>query len=131
MTAYPALLLLAPHIFLHRLGTANVGLDASDIDFELPKFALRTWPIRSIALYGGLVLATLLHAAEGAALLVARYAPGGPSRLLSRTSRRIVVGAVTAAVGTGIFVLALEPAWLFGPREAAYAALFAQVPLYR
>ncbi|KZV83490.1 hypothetical protein EXIGLDRAFT_656034 [Exidia glandulosa HHB12029] len=131
LTAYPALFLLAPHVFLHRLGTANVGLDASDVDYELPKFALQKWPLRSAVLYGGLVVAALLHAGEGIALLVARYAPGGPSRALTRTKRRIVAGSIAAAVGAGILSLAFEPSWLFGPREATYTALFEQSPLYR
>ncbi|EJD46193.1 hypothetical protein AURDEDRAFT_113824 [Auricularia subglabra TFB-10046 SS5] len=132
LTAYPTLVLLSPHIFLHRLAFSvdpSLELSSADVDYELPKFALQKWPVRSMILYGGLVVAALFHAGEGFALLSARYG-GGPTKAFGRTRRRLVAGGVAVGVLAGVLALWREPAWLFGAREAAYDALFAKSPFY-
>ncbi|KAI6143923.1 hypothetical protein BKA82DRAFT_4395387 [Pisolithus tinctorius] len=90
ISAYTTLFLFVPiHVATHRLLPAeadtlawpstDVDLDplgSSELDYEFVKTAIKTWPWRSWILYTGIVGCVLVHAAQGASVIYARYIRG-------------------------------------------------------
>ncbi|KAI6140418.1 hypothetical protein BKA82DRAFT_487987 [Pisolithus tinctorius] len=139
ISAYTALFLFVPiHVATHRLLPAeadilawpstDVDLDplgSSELDYEFVKTAIKTWPWRSWILYTGIVGCVLVHAAQGASVIYARYIRGrvglrsrtsprsssGNALGLARGNRRTAALAGVAAfpVLTGLWVLSREP----------------------
>ncbi|KIO05597.1 hypothetical protein M404DRAFT_999729 [Pisolithus tinctorius Marx 270] len=142
ISAYTTLFLFVPiHVATHRLLPAeadtlawpstDVDLDplgSSELDYEFVKTAIKTWPWRSWILYTGIVGCVLVHAAQGASVIYARYIRGrcgcvglpnrpslrsssGNALGLARGNRKTAALAGVAAlpVLTGPWMLSREP----------------------
>jgi hypothetical protein len=105
VSGYAALLALLPvHYPTHRLAPAS-SFGAALLDFEFVKAGLHAWPARSALLYTVLVGGTLVHAADGARVLLAARGWKAGSRAVWRAA-----GAVASVpVLYGVWVLAREP----------------------
>ncbi|KAI6143980.1 hypothetical protein BKA82DRAFT_4179250 [Pisolithus tinctorius] len=131
ISAYTALFLFVPiHVATHRLLPAEADtlawpstdvdlepLGSSELDYEFVKTAIKTWPWRSWILYTGIVGCVLVHAAQGASVIYARYIRGRVG-LRSRPSPRRSSGNAlglargnkkAAGAGWGLWVLSREP----------------------
>ncbi|KAH7107241.1 hypothetical protein BKA62DRAFT_682817 [Auriculariales sp. MPI-PUGE-AT-0066] len=126
LTGYSAAFLVLPHLVTHRL-TPKLFASPADVDYELPKFLLHHFPLRSALLYSLLTGVVLMHAGEGAAL-IARRATG--KRILPRTPTRIVCSAVAVTAMAGVLVMYRERSWIYDARDALYADVLAEVPFY-
>ncbi|KAI0285219.1 hypothetical protein BC826DRAFT_973049, partial [Russula brevipes] len=67
------------------------SLSPSELDFEYVKAALRGWPVRTTVLYGALVLAVALHAADGFGVIWSTW--GAKAKLPRRRARQALAGA--------------------------------------
>jgi len=139
-TGYAAALLLLPiHVLTHRLAPADPAppissLSPSELDYEYVKAALQGWPVRSVALYGALVLGIALHAADGLAVLWSTWAPKSKPRLLrppARRARRALAGAAVLPVLTGLVIVAREPLFAFASAMERYGAALGHSFVYR
>lgn len=134
-SGYAAALALVPvHYLTHRAYPALAGapvraVGPSELDYEFVKAGLRAWPVRSWVLYGALVGAVALHAADGMFLLARTYggkrAPGG------RSAWRWVGALVAVPVLAGVYVMWKEPEMALLGLGERYRAAFQQSFLYR
>ncbi|KAI0818673.1 hypothetical protein BC629DRAFT_668471 [Irpex lacteus] len=75
IAGYASLFFLLPqHYLLHRVLPSNpnppvLAVSPSELDFEYVKFGLQTWPLTNWALYAGLTIAVVWHAAEGSRII--------------------------------------------------------------
>lgn len=94
-----------------EISTDSVG--PSELDFEFVKTALHTWPWRSWVLYAGLVGCVLVHATEGASVILARWRGRGITRgrlgLKGKKRSVLVAGAAALPVLSGLLVMSREP----------------------
>lgn len=136
-TGYAAALLLIPiHVLTHRLAPADPAppissLSPSELDYEYVKAALQGWPVRSVALYGALVLGIALHAADGLAVLWSTWAPKSKTKPPARRARRALAGAAVLPVLTGLVIVAREPLIAFGSAVERYRAAIRHSFVYR
>lgn len=114
-TAYTALLTVPIHIAIHRILPSNPtppisGLSPSEINYEFVKAGFGYWPALTWVAYSGLVGVVLVHAGEGARVLV-RSLTG---KSLSRKWTRGVTAGVWSAVMGGLYWISREPLQLRG-----------------
>jgi hypothetical protein len=130
-SGYLSLLALLPvHYPTHRLFPALESAGAfgpARLDFEFVKAGLHAWPARSAALYAALVGATLVHAADGAwVLLAARgWTPG------RRVAWRVAGALAAVPVLAGTWVLWNEPSFAFEGLLADFRKAFEHSVFYR
>ncbi|KAA1477716.1 hypothetical protein DENSPDRAFT_808927 [Dentipellis sp. KUC8613] len=135
LTGYAALLALVPiHFLTHRdypaLPDAPISaVGPAELDFEFAKTALQTWPVRSWLLYGALLGTVALHAAEGGAIIWAKWvsSKGG----LGKRTRRALALAGIVPVLTGLWVVSSEPLMAFVSVADRYRAALSQSIFYR
>lgn len=103
ISAYVVALALPIHFVTNRLDPTIpelpiAALGPSELDYEFVKFGLQKWPWRSALLYSGLVIGTLIHSAEGAAILWEKYVSKriGERWEATRMSKRRIQAAVIA-----------------------------------
>ena len=103
ISAYVVALALPIHFVTNRLDPTIpdlpiAALGPSELDYEFVKFGLQKWPWRSALLYSGLVGGTLIHSAEGAAILWEKYVSKriGERWEVTRMSKRRIQAAVIA-----------------------------------
>lgn len=135
ISGYAVFLLFLPiHFATHRdapmLETPPIyGVGPSELDYEFVKTGLKTWPIRSALLYGGLVVLTTAHVVDGMALIwntwLKDWLSGSRLTALKR-DRRMFIGLACVAlpVLTGLYALAKEPLLTFGDMASRYKAVF-------
>ncbi|KAH7890068.1 hypothetical protein F5I97DRAFT_1802665 [Phlebopus sp. FC_14] len=141
LTAYTSLLLFLPlHFFTHRLGPSSTHT-TPELDLELPKLALHEFPVRSWALYAGLVGCVGVHWVEGAAVLVrgrgAGVDAGGAGanagfHLRPRTKRLVLAAlGIVAPVLAGVWRLSREDVWVMEALGERYREALRVVWVYR
>jgi hypothetical protein len=143
-TAYAALFVFLPiHVLTHRAYPADasppiLAVGPAELDFEFVKLGLQTWPLRSWTLYAGLVCCVVLHAVEGAQVLLrvwfADRRPGLEleSRRVGAIRRRVAaVGGVILPVLLGVFVVSREPLMALISLSQRYGAAFTRSFVYR
>lgn len=111
LTAYPLLLFLSIHVITHRVLPSDaappvLALSPSELNFEFVKVGLSAWPVRSWALYTGLVFCGFAHAFEGWNVVLKRW---GGGEGIGKTTRRILAGVGIWTVLSGLTVLNKEP----------------------
>ncbi|CAA7265295.1 unnamed protein product [Cyclocybe aegerita] len=143
VTGYATLFFLTIHYLTHRYYPALDippidSLGPAELDYEFVKAALRTWPIRSWLLYGGLVFFSIMHVVDGGALVRAAWVQEGrifASFLKKQYSRRkrlaLALGGVVLPVMTGVYALANEPSMTFASMTTRYLSVFRSSFAYR
>ncbi|PPQ82357.1 hypothetical protein CVT25_008318 [Psilocybe cyanescens] len=145
LTGYGILVLFLPvHFLTHRgypmLETPPIyGVGPAELDYEFVKTGLKTWPIRSSVLYGGLVLSTTLHLVDGMTIIWNSWLKDSlsSSRLASWRRevrpRRILLalGCLALPVLTGLYALFKEPMMTFTSMAKRYEAVYLASLIYR
>jgi len=138
------LFFLPVHYLTHRaypaLETPPIyGIGPAELDYEFVKVGLKVWPIRSMLLYGGLVLSTTVHMVDGITIIWnTNLKDAIPSFRLkswkkSDRSRRmaLILGGVALPVLAGLFALTKEPILVFKSLASRYEAVFLSSFMYR
>ncbi|TFK25779.1 hypothetical protein FA15DRAFT_668115 [Coprinopsis marcescibilis] len=141
VTGYATALLFLPiHYLSHRSDPTSeappiFGVGPAELDFEFVKLGLQRWPVRSWILYGGLVLFTSIHVADGIGLLWATYfkpsSDSGKQVRNRKLRRRLALGGVVLPTLTGIYFIAQEPLMTFSSTAGRYTASFMRSFVYR
>ena len=97
-------------------------------------YHLQKFPVLSWTLYGTLLLGTIVHATEGAAVLWNSWKP--EARLSQQgEGRRVRLGAALLAFGgpvfSGLCVLSRELPFVFKSMSGRFDAVFGRIPFYR
>ena len=133
ITGYATAFLFFPiHFLIHR---TNPSLDIepisavgpAELDFEYVKASLQWFPARSWVLYGGLVLFTALHAADGMGILRTAYLAKSSAEVMTerqKTKRRrwVFMAGLVAPVLTGLHFVSQEPLMTFASTAKRYMA---------
>ena len=138
VAAYSSLILIPIHVLVNRLyPTLDLlpidSLGPSELDYELVKFGLQQWPIRSTLFYALLSGLTSLHIVEGAGIVIKRW--GYPMyQLWNKRNvhlRRLLglTGAIAAL--SGVLVLASEPIISLHSTLHRFRAVYEHSLLYR
>ncbi|KAH8114072.1 hypothetical protein DFH11DRAFT_1509412 [Phellopilus nigrolimitatus] len=118
IAGYAATLSIPIHVLIHRVYPSDPSepissLGPAQLDFSFVQHALQGWPVRSVIMYGGLIVGTLLHTLEGGALLWDLYfAKEGTARRgqKDRARRRKMLDAVgVLSFLAGLYSLWQEP----------------------
>ncbi|KAH8100262.1 hypothetical protein BXZ70DRAFT_893686 [Cristinia sonorae] len=138
LTAYAAYALFLPvHFMTHRIYPSDPNppiyeVGPSELDYELVKVSLHTWPWRSWFLYTGLTLCVAWHAAEGARVIwnTSWREYGGGWKV---STKRRVVGATLAMlpVLSGVFFISREPVYAFSTLSSRFQHALSQSFFYR
>ncbi|KAF9557187.1 hypothetical protein CPC08DRAFT_640593 [Agrocybe pediades] len=147
LTGYATLLLFLPvHYGTHRafptLETPPIyGVGPAELDYEFVKTGLKTWPVRSCILYGGLVLSTTLHFVDGMTIIwntwikpAVEKAQVSVSTWKRETrSRRMwmALGCIALPTLSGLLALGREPMMTFSSMMSRYSAVFLSSFVYR
>lgn len=138
LTGYATISLFLPiHFLVHRYyPTIEIppisGVGPAELDYEFVKTGLNAWPWRSWLLYGGLVLSTSLHVADGLQILWTSWTGSRPWVLSNRIRRRAaMVGVLTVPALLGLYVLSREPFMAFPSLINRYRAVYLSSFLYR
>lgn len=148
MTGYSLFFFLRIHYHTHRSFPQDpsapiYSLGPSELDYEFVKYGIQQWPWRSWFLYGGLVLITAWHAAEGLQIIYNSWVRGESSEVEHshkvkkskfRTSRRTrIAGAtlLTTPALAGLWVISREPLMAFSSLASRFHAIFTKSPLYK
>ncbi|KAF8881939.1 hypothetical protein CPB84DRAFT_1791361 [Gymnopilus junonius] len=147
LTGYAAFLFFLPvHYLTHRayptintLAIDNVG--PAELDYEFVKTGLRSWPVRSWFLYGGLVLSVTLHLVDGMTIIWNTWLKDSFSIFSKRlqTWRRetrprrmlLALGCIALPTMTGLYAIAKEPMMTFSSMAQRYHAVFLHSLIYR
>lgn len=133
ITGYATMLFFLPiHFLIHReyptIETTPIsGVGPAELDYEFVKTGLMVWPGRSWVLYGGLVLSTALHMADGLYILWMSWMKDDPrrSRLLSKPMRRwAMLGTFSVPSLLGLWFLFREPLMAFPSLASRYRAVY-------
>lgn len=84
------------------------ALGPSELDYEFVKYGIQKWPWRSAVLYTGLVGGTLVHSAEGAAILWETYVSkrmGERWEAAKMWKRRSQAAAIALLTLSGVFAI--------------------------
>lgn len=139
ITGYATMFLFLPiHFLIHRgyptIETAPIsGVGVAELDYEFVKTGLKLWPGRSWLLYGGLVLSTTLHMADGLQIL---WNSWGKDVLMSRPwshSRRraSMLGVFALPSLLGLYLLSREPLMAFPSLINRYRAVYLSSFIYQ
>jgi hypothetical protein len=139
VTAYASLLFFLPvHFTAHRVYPSDpsppiFAVGPSELDWEYVKFALSTWPIRSWALYAGLVSCVALHAVEGAHIIWNAQVTRRALKLTTTKAKRYIIAitAITLPVLSGVFFASREPLMTLSSTALRFEAAFKQSFFYR
>ncbi|KAF5367660.1 hypothetical protein D9757_010967 [Collybiopsis confluens] len=150
LTAYSVLLLLPIHFGIHRLAPTEssppvLSLGPSELDYSFVQYGLQIWPIRTWTMYTALVGATILHAVEGARVLVGSTTPT-PSSLESQSAekpsndpktpmsprlrRKVLAAALALPVLSGLYFLYTEPLYIFPDMAKRLAGMYRSSWIY-
>jgi succinate dehydrogenase/fumarate reductase cytochrome b subunit len=136
LAAYSALLVFLPiHYYTHRVSPANpsppiFAVGPAEVDYEFVKIGLARFPWRSWILYGGLVASIVVHAVEGAQIILASRFASLKLRMRPRT-RNIIAGVAAVPILAGLWTLSKEPLMVFASLAERYEAAFARSWVYR
>jgi hypothetical protein len=100
------------------------------VDYEFVKIGLARFPWRSWILYGGLFASVVLHAVEGAQIILASRFASLKLRMRPRT-RNIIAGVAAVPILAGLWTLSKEPLMVFASLAERYEAAFARSWVYR
>ncbi|KAH9483612.1 hypothetical protein JR316_0003082 [Psilocybe cubensis] len=144
LTGYGTMLLFLPiHFLTHRgypmLETAPIyGVGPAELDYEFVKTGLKTWPIRSTILYGGLILSTTLHLVDGMTLIWNSWLKDSLSSKMASWKREarpkrilMALGCLALPVMTGLYTLFKEPMMTFTSMAKRYEAVYLTSLIYR
>jgi len=142
ITGYAAMFLLLPvHFLTHREYPMTTtppisGVGPAELDYEFVKTGLKNWPIRSCLLYGGLILSTTLHIADGLQVIWNRRLKGffglRAWKVPGRLARTILtLGAFALPPVLGLIVLSKEPLMTFTSMVERYRAVYHCSYVYR
>jgi succinate dehydrogenase/fumarate reductase cytochrome b subunit len=136
LAAYSALLVFLPiHYYTHRVSPTNplppiFAVGPAEVDYEFVKIGLARFPWRSWILYGGLVASVVVHAVEGAQIILASRFASRKIRMRPRT-RNIIAGVAAVPILAGLWTLSKEPLMVFASLAERYEAAFARSWVYR
>jgi hypothetical protein len=139
LTGYALGILFLPiHFLTHRVypTIGDYPIDAigpAELNYEFVKYGLQRWPVRSWALYAGLVGCVALHGIAGAKIIWQTWFGNAVTTRQKRRNGSQVATAsgVVAPVLLGIFALSREPLMAFQSTIARFEAVFQQSWLYR
>lgn len=138
IAGYASLFFLLPqHYLLHRVLPSNpnppvLAVSPSELDFEYVKFGLQTWLLTNWALYAGLTIAVVWHAAEGSRIIWNTWLAGKAGIWKKNATRHTAtVLAAVVPVLTGVLAISKEPLMLFSSTAERYEAAFRQHFLFR
>ncbi|PPQ63331.1 hypothetical protein CVT24_006704 [Panaeolus cyanescens] len=141
LTGYSSLLFFFPiHYGTHRSYPAyeTPSIDSvgpSELSYEFVKTGLKTWPIRSWLLYGGLILGVTLHMADGIGIIwnnLVKHDQSYRSKSQSRrTKQALALLGVALPVLSGIYFLSQESFMTFPSMIARYKAAFLESYVYQ
>ncbi|KAH6919117.1 hypothetical protein BKA70DRAFT_1249319 [Coprinopsis sp. MPI-PUGE-AT-0042] len=142
ITGYATAFLFFPiHFLIHRANPALedapiAAVGPAELDFEYVKASLHWFPVRSWLLYGGLVLFTALHTADGLGLLRTTYlvktsAEAAKEREKTRRRRWGVIAGIVVPVLTGLYFVSQEPLMTFSSTAKRYLASMEESLIYR
>ena len=131
-TAYTTLVALPIHIAIHRLIPSTPtppisALSPSELNYEFVKAGFTYWPGLSWVVYSGLVGIVIVHAGEGARIIV-RALTG---KSLSKKWTRGVSAVVWSAVMGGLYWISREPLELRGGQLGRVMAVYGASGLYK
>lgn len=141
LTGYSSLLFFFPiHYGVHRsypsLDIPSIdSVGPSELSYEFVKTGLKTWPIRSWLLYGGLVIGITLHMVDGASIiynnLVKRSGGSVMKHRTRRTRQALALLAVALPVLSGLYFLSKESFMTFPSMIARYKAAFLESYIFQ
>ena len=129
--------LLPQHYLIHRVLPSNpdppvLAVSPSELDFEYVKFGLQQWPLINWALYTGLTVAVVWHAAEGSRIIWNTWLAGKAGiwkKNLTRQVATVLAGVVP--VLAGLYAISREPLMVFMSTAERYEAAFRQHSFFR
>jgi len=141
ITGYATMFFFLPiHFLIHReyptIETPPISsIGPAELDYEFVKTGLKVWPGRSLLLYGGLVLSTAFHMADGLQILWTSWVKEVPSPLqllANRKYRRAAkVGALALPSFLGLYFLFREPLLALPTLTSRYEAVFRSSFVYQ
>lgn len=133
-TGYMTLLAFLPiHYMTHRvfpsLPVSPIhSIGPAELDFEFVKTGLQAWPLRTWALYLGLIGCVSLHSVEGINLIWTTWS----NRVLVKNNRRKLVAFLGALpVLSGVWFISREYNWSLASNVERYVAAYSKAWVYR
>jgi len=132
-TAYVAMALVPVHYLVNRyypsLDEAPIfGLSPSQLNYDYINYGLAHWPIRTWILYGVMVPAVCLHAAEGVITVARRHLRLNLKRGV--WSRSLVLAGAFLTL-TGLIAISKETILIYSGEAARYFAAYQKSLLYK
>jgi hypothetical protein len=133
LTGHALVPLVVIHFVTHRLYPADpsppiFAVGPAQLDYEYVKTALHQWPIRSWALYAGLVGAISLHWVEGINIITRTWMQ---KPLIKKNMKRLVSALIATPVLSGLWFMGREVSMTFADVGQRYVAALSKSWVYR
>ncbi|EIN07922.1 hypothetical protein PUNSTDRAFT_144410 [Punctularia strigosozonata HHB-11173 SS5] len=133
LTGHALVPLALIHFLTHRIYPADpsppiFAVGPAQLDYEYVKTALHGWPVRTWALYTGLVGAVALHWVEGINIITRTWMR---KPLIRQRLKRLVSALIAAPVLSGVWFMSREVSMTFADVGERYVAALTRNWVYR